>query len=161
MVYLGQPRVALGLQALIRVLVEPRNAAQPATAVGAREARFARAARGEALAFFSSGLIAGKRLWPEEESPEDPLAPRVLAGLDRLERVLEGRTRSSLVPPGDSAEDELCAIRVGRFLGARLLVAVDSRTIEFDEACALFAPRPSSGESDRARLLTLARLALR
>ncbi|MBL8896134.1 MAG: hypothetical protein JNM84_00830 [Planctomycetes bacterium] len=161
LVYLGQPRLALGLQALIRVLVQPQNGADPATAVGAREARYARIARGEALAFFSSGLIAGKRLWPEEESPADPLAPRMLSGLDRIEHALEGRTRASLVPTGERAEDDACAARVGRFLGARLLVAVDARSVEFEEACALFDPRGNGGAGDRARLIELARLALR
>lgn len=160
LVYLGQPRLALGLQAFVRVLVEPRRAVEPATAVGAREARYARIARGEALAFFASGLIAGKRLWPEDEEPGDPLAPRVLAGLDRLERALERSARGSLVPPGAGGADAECAARVGRFLGARLLVAVDSRALPFDNACALFDPRDGDRGSARARLLELARVAL-
>jgi hypothetical protein len=106
LVYLGQPRLALGLQALLRVLVEPPETSLHGThganaANGAsREARFARVACGEALAFFASGVIAGQRLWPEDDAPSDALALRVITGLERIERALEGRSKATLVPQG-------------------------------------------------------------
>jgi hypothetical protein len=159
LVHLGQPRLAPALEALVRVLVEPSPTATPTNKTQAREMRYARTTRAEALAFFASGLIAGKRLWPEEEEPSDPLASRVMNGLDRLEHSLESLSKATLVPRGAERDDDTCALRLGRFLGARLLVAVDARVISFERACLLFDAR-AQNTSARTLLLDLARVAL-
>lgn len=155
LVVIGAPLLGPAVEALYRVLVDGHT--RPG---GNGPYGLVTSTVSWALAFFGSSLVAGRRDWPESEDCDfDPVFEHLL---ERMEQAIEtGEPLEEIAFQIDRSADDLedLSRRLGRFLGARLVLSRNGRG-HLDHAARLLQ-QVYDGESPIENLQELGELALR